>query len=265
MQMKLLLSATLLALPVAFPALAQANKQTEHATAWKLRLTEHIVGNRHLPIEGRGQTGHAKITFVIDRSGKLKSRTMVESTGSRQLDLAMLAIFDRAQPFPEPPSELTEDAFSFTVPIVFAGRHFQVPPYGLAASVPTPAFAASDALDAWRKTVTEHVWRNRVFPPEALGQKGDAGVTFVIDHSGKLISNALVESTGFPLLDAAALAMVERSAPFPKPPAEAPDDLQRMTVLMTFDGTSPGQPNGWSWAEDEAKIKTKLRGVCRGC
>ncbi|MDA9508245.1 hypothetical protein XI09_27125 [Bradyrhizobium sp. CCBAU 11386] len=261
MQMKFPLLAALLGLLAVFPVYAQTDLQTERATAWKARLTEHIVGNRLLPTEARGQAGHAKVTFVIDRAGKLKSRTLVESTGSRQLDVAMLAIFDRAQPFPEPPSELTEDTFSFAAPIVFAGRHFQVPPYGLAASVPTPAFARSDALDAWRKTVTEHVWRNRVFPPEAIGQRADAGVTFVVDRSGKLISNALVESTGFAPLDAATLAMVERSVPFPKPPAEAKDDLQRMTVLIAFDGMPP---MGGPWA-DEAKVKAKVNSVCRGC
>ena len=45
-------------------------------------------------------------------------------------------------------------------------------------------------MAAWRKTVTQHVWRHRAFPPEAIGQRGDAGVTFVVDRSGKLISNA---------------------------------------------------------------------------
>jgi protein TonB len=259
--MKLLLSAALLGLLAVFPTHAQTDLQIERATTWKARLTEHIVGKRLLPTDGRRQTGHARVTFVIDRSGKLKSRTLVESTGSRELDVAMLAIFDRAQPFPEPPSELTEDMFSFTVPIVFAGRHFQVPPYGLAASVPMPAFAASDAMDAWRKTVTEHVWRHRVFPPEAISQRADAGVTFVVDRSGKLISNTLVETTGFAPLDAATLAMVESSVPFPKPPAEAKDDLQRMTVLITYDGTPP---MGGPWA-DEAKVKAKLNSVCRGC
>jgi len=266
MQMKFPLLAALVGLLAALPAHAQTDLETERADAWKARLTDHIVRTRQLPPEARGQVGHAKVTFVIDRSGKLKSRTLAESTGSRQLDVAMLAIFDQAQPFPEPPSELTEGTFSFTVPIVFAGRHFQVPPYGLAASAPTPAFATSDALDGWRKAVTEHVGRHRVFPPEAAGQRGDAGVTFVIDRSGKLISNALVESTGFPPLDAETLAMVERSVPFPKPPVEAKDDVQRVTILIAFDGTPQKEsPNGWSWAADEAKIKSKLNGVCRGC
>ena len=133
---------------------------------------------------------------------------------------------------------------------------------GLMLSASAPAAAESEAMVAWRKAVTEHVWRNRAFPPEAIGQKGDAGVTFVVDRSGRLISRVLVESTGSRPLDAAALAMVERAAPFPKPPPEANDDLQRVTILMTLDGT---RSNGWSWAEDEAKLKPKLNSVCRGC
>lgn len=135
--------------------------------------------------------------------------------------------------------------------------------FGLALAAPTPALAESEAMVAWRKIVTEHVWRNRAFPSEAIGQRGDAGVTFVVDRSGKLISRALVESTGSSLLDGAALKMIERSEPFPKPPPDATDDLQRVTILMTLDGTQP--KGSWSWAEDEAKIKTKLNGVCRGC
>ena len=135
--------------------------------------------------------------------------------------------------------------------------------FSLVMGLAPPAAAESEAMIAWRKTVTEHVWRNRMFPPEAIGQRGDAGVTFVVDRSGKLISHALVESTGSRLLDGAALKMIERSEPFPKPPSDATDDLQRVTILMTLDGTQP--KGSWSWAEDEAKIKTRLNGVCRGC
>lgn len=259
MQMKFYLLAALLALLAPCSADAQSDSQVERATAWKATLTKHIAGNKLLPTEGRGQTGSAKVSFVIDRSGKLISRTLVVSTGSPPVDAALLAIFDRAQPFPEPPSELTEDTFSFIVPLDVRGRHFDLVPYGLAASTPTPAFAVSDAMDAWRKGVTEHVRRHVVFPPEVIGQRGDTGVTFVVDRSGKLISNALVESAGLPPLDRETLAMVERSVPFPKPPAEARDDLQRVTILMTFDGTQPGP------LADEAKLKAKLNSVCRGC
>ena len=53
-------------------------------------------------------------------------------------------------------------------------------------------------MTAWRKAVTEHVWRHGAFPPEARGQRADAGVTFVVDRSGQLISSALVAKSPGP-------------------------------------------------------------------
>ncbi|MET4214100.1 energy transducer TonB [Bradyrhizobium sp. LA2.1] len=289
MQMKFPLLAALLGLLAAFPAHAQTESQSETVKAWKAGLSAHIASSRFFPVGARGQAGKARVTFVIDRSGSLISWALAESAGSRSLDDAALAIIARAEPFPAPPSELKEDSFPFTVQIVFSGRQFQVPPLGVVLSRPDPASTdpastEADPMAAWRKTVTQHVWRHRAFPPEAIGQKGDTGVTFVVDRSGKLISNVLVESTGFAPLDAATLAMVERSVPFPKPPAEAKDDLQRVTVLMSFDGTrlNPGpSPEREkllkSWIEDQARLNAKspgpddtklnsmLRSICRGC
>ncbi|WP_249137062.1 energy transducer TonB family protein [Bradyrhizobium canariense] len=98
-----------------------------------MRLAAHIASRTFFPPAAMGQTGEARVAFVMDRSGKLISRTLAESAGSQSLDAAALAIVERAQPFPEAPSELTESSFSFTVPIVFRGRQFQVPPLRVSA------------------------------------------------------------------------------------------------------------------------------------
>lgn len=261
MQMKLPLLAVFLGLLAAFPTHAQTDAQSESAQAWKARLSAHMASYKQFPAEALGQTGEAKVTFVIDRSGRLISQALAVSTGSRPLDVAALQIVARAQPFPAPPSGLKDESLTLTVPIVFDGRQFQVQPSGLVLSRPGPVLTEEDAMAAWRKAATEHVWRHRVFPPEAMGQIGNAGVTFVVNRSGQLISYALVESTGSPPLDAAALKMVERSAPFPKPPSEAKEDLQRITIFMTLDGV---QRLAGPWA-DEAKVKAKLNSICRGC
>ncbi|XUM20025.1 energy transducer TonB family protein [Bradyrhizobium oligotrophicum S58] len=71
---------------------------------------------------GVGQSGTAKVKFVIDRQGKLISRELVESTGSELLDTAALSMVERAEPFPAPPAELSDDNFTFTLPIKFANR-----------------------------------------------------------------------------------------------------------------------------------------------
>ncbi|MGY3547893.1 protein TonB [Bradyrhizobium sp. USDA 4472] len=284
MQMKSPLLAALFGLLAAFPACAQTATQNESVKAWKAGIAAHIASNKYFPANGLGQTGQAKVAFSIDRSGKLISRALTESAGSRALDDAALMIIARADPFPAPPSELKDQSFSFTVPIVFTGRQFQVSPFAILLRKPDSPLTEPEPMTAWRKAVTEHVWRHGAFPPEAAGQRADAGVTFVVDRSGKLISSALVESTGSAPLDAAALAMVERSVPFPKPPAEAKDDLQRVTVLMAFDGTrlnsgpSPeqekflqswiegqGKSNAKSPGPNDTKLNSMLRSICRGC
>lgn len=261
MQMKFRVLAALLGLLATLPAHAQTESQSEIVNAWKARLSAHIASYRQFPAEALGKTGEARVTFVIDRSGRLISQALAMSTGSRPLDVAALQIVARAQPFPAPPSGLKDESLTLTVPIVFNAGQFQLQPSGLVLSRPSPVLSEDDAMAAWRKAATEHVWRHRVFPPEAMGQIGNAGVTFVVDRSGQLISHALVESTGSAPLDAAALKMVERSEPFPKPPSDAKEDLQRITIFMTLDGV---QRLTGPWV-DETKLKTKLNSICRGC
>ncbi|WP_245323584.1 TonB family protein [Bradyrhizobium stylosanthis] len=276
--------AALLGLLLVFPAYAQT-EQSESVKAWKARLSAHIASYRQFPPEALGQTGEARVTFVIDRSGRLISHALAVSTGARLLDDAALRIVDHAQPFPAPPSELKDDTFTLTVPIVFSDRRFRIPLSGLVLYKQNPVLTEDDPIATWRKAVVEHVRRNIKFPPAAIGQRGDAGVIFVVDRMGKLISNAFLETSGIPALDAEALAMVERSVPFPKPPADAKDDLQRVIILMTFDGTQPppagplpeGEKFLKSWIEDQAKLNAKspapsdaklnsmLRSICRGC
>ena len=108
-----------------------------------------------------------------------------------------------------------------------------------------------------------------MFPPGAGGQTGTAKVKFVIDRQGKLISTALVESTGSELLDAAALTMVERAEPFPEPPPEVKDDSLDFTVPVIFTSRKqlPWAGGQWpaDWVEEQTKVDAKIRGICRGC
>lgn len=53
------------------------------------------------------------------------------------------------------------------------------------------------------------------------GLPGSAGVHFEIDAAGRLVSVEIVHRSGVPSLDAQALAIVRRAAPFPPPPQGA--------------------------------------------
>ena len=108
----------------------------------------------------------------------------------------------------------------------------------------------------------------REFPPGTTGG-GTAKIKFVFDRQGKLISRELVESTGSELLDAAALRMIERAAPFPQPPAEVKDDRLSFTVPIIFANRKqlPWAGGQWpaEWVEEQNKVGAKIRGICRGC
>jgi protein TonB len=129
MQVKIALLAGLFGLLMvsAIPSYAQTvNAQTNTVEAWKKKIVIQLASKREFPPGAMGQGGTAKVKFAIDRQGKLIARELVESTGSELLDSAVLRMVERAEPFPEPPAEVSDDGLAFTVPVIFVARK-QVP------------------------------------------------------------------------------------------------------------------------------------------
>ena len=125
-----------------------------------------------------------------------------------------------------------------------------------------PGYAQTDVVAEWKKQLSSRLNGSKRFPPEAIGKSGTAKVGFVVDRSGKLISSWLMESTGFPALDAEALAMVDRAQPFPAPPPEADDSRLNLAFQTIF---VEGPPQTSTLEKENAAINAKMRGICRGC
>lgn len=147
---------------------------------------------------------------------------------------------------------------------------------GLAPVFALPTYAQVEAPDsqmnsveAWKKRVSIQLASKRIYPRNAPAEGGAAKVLFVLDRTGKLISHALVESTGSRELDIAALATVEAVAPFPEPPAQLEDDMLHFTVPFVFKArTTFPSTNAAPPAEalaDQAKVNAKMHSICRGC
>lgn len=136
--------------------------------------------------------------------------------------------------------------------------------------VAVPGYAETDAIVQWKKEIVDRLTAAKQFPLEARRQRetGSATVGFVIDRSGKLVSSWLRESTGSPILDAAALAMVDRAQPFPAPPPELDDDRLSFVVPVIF---SRGRPSDIDVIKDadirkeETVVNAKIRSLCKGC
>jgi periplasmic protein TonB len=147
--------------------------------------------------------------------------------------------------------------------------------FGLLLVSAIPSYAQTDgrnaptsAVEDWKKKIAIQLASKKEFPPGATGA-GTAKIKFAIDRQGKLISRELAESTGSESLDAAALRMVERAAPFPEPPAEVKDDSLTLTVPVIF---AMGKQLPWAggqssaeWVKEQNKVDAKIRGICRGC
>ncbi|AGA91223.1 TonB family protein [Thioflavicoccus mobilis 8321] len=65
------------------------------------------------------QTGTVRVTFTIDRNGRVLSKRIVASSGHAVLDKEVEAMLRRASPMPKLPKELGRSTLTLTLPVVF--------------------------------------------------------------------------------------------------------------------------------------------------
>jgi protein TonB len=83
------------------------------------------------------------------------------------------------------------------------------------------------ARRAYMGEIAKKLHRNKVNPRSL--QTGTVLLRFTVDHQGEILSRSVVQSSGSKVLDDAALASLERAAPFPPLPhsvASGPLELQ---------------------------------------
>ena len=86
---------------------------------WRNQIVTILEHNKRYPSQARarGEQGVTRLAFRIDGEGHLLSSRIVASSGSAALDAETLALVQRAQPYPPPPSELAGS--ELTVPVSF--------------------------------------------------------------------------------------------------------------------------------------------------
>lgn len=101
------------------PTAAAARKAM--LVSWKRRLALHLQRNKRYPQEAqaRREAGTAKVSFVVDRQGRVVSSSIVKGSGSQALDRETLELLQRAQPLPTPPADVGGTQFAFSVPVLF--------------------------------------------------------------------------------------------------------------------------------------------------
>lgn len=82
--------------------------------------------------------------------------------------------------------------------------------------------------------LSQHISGFRFYPPGVHGLEGESVVAFRVNCSGHLVDMGLSRSSGYPVLDQAALQTVERANPFPLPPQPCVKGLYKFLMPIHF-------------------------------
>jgi len=96
--------------------------------------------------------------------------------------------------------------------------------------------AGNAAVSNYPGKVVSKLRRSLRYPREAQRQRlrGEVRVAFTVSGNGSVSGIRIVRSSGSPVLDQAAVATVQRAAPFPKIPADAGRSSWPFTVPLEF-------------------------------
>ncbi len=81
-------------------------------------MAAHLARFKRFPAEARarGERGSAMVSFALDGNGRVSSVRLARASGSKPLDQEVIAMVNRASPFPAPPDGRPK---SFTAPVSF--------------------------------------------------------------------------------------------------------------------------------------------------
>ena len=63
-----------------------------------------------------------RLTFTMNRDGRVLSAPITRSAGWDEVDAETLALMHRAEPLPAPPADVPGDPLTLTVPVSFLVR-----------------------------------------------------------------------------------------------------------------------------------------------
>jgi TonB family protein len=109
-----------------------------------------------------------------------------------------------------------------------------------ATAVPVHVEKARRERATWQKALMAHFDRHKRYPADRLTKAAEVTVTFELDRMGHLLSATIVKGSGDRAFDEAALSMLHRSDPVPKPPPLVADEGLSFTMPVNFKVKSKG-------------------------
>lgn len=94
-------------------------KDKQKLTAdWGRKISAYFELHKRYP-KDKSKTTTVKVSIVLNRRGNVVSADVVESSGDAVFDEAAVSMIRRSDPVPQPPAELTDDQFRFSLDVNF--------------------------------------------------------------------------------------------------------------------------------------------------
>jgi TonB family protein len=109
-----------------------------------------------------------------------------------------------------------------------------------ATATPVQVEKARRERTTWQKELMAHLDKHKRYPSERVAKGAEIVVGFELDRMGHVLSASIVKGSGDPAFDAAALSMIHRSDPVPRPPPLVADEGLNFTLPVIFKVKSKG-------------------------
>ena len=98
------------------------------------------------------------------------------------------------------------------------------------------AKAVMGSSRSYAAKVRSWLYAHKIYPRRARmrREEGVVQVHFVLDRAGVLLEGAVIKPSGNDTLDSEAEAMLRRSSPFPRAPADLPGERIEFTAPIEF-------------------------------
>lgn len=105
----------------AAPDLGLSQAAARAKLTWHQAIAMHLDRLKRYPAGVSQETsrGEVIIQFAVERSGRVLSSRIIQSSGSQALDAEALHLLERATPLPRPAVDVPGETFMLTVPVVF--------------------------------------------------------------------------------------------------------------------------------------------------
>lgn len=100
------------------PVLGIGKDSLKLTAEWGRKISAYFQQHLRYP-KDRKDKATVTVSVVLNRRGNVVSVEVADSSGDEAFDQAALAMVRRSDPVPAPPAGLTEEVFSFKLPVVF--------------------------------------------------------------------------------------------------------------------------------------------------